>query len=174
MNDRPIECSNCKRPIKIIYKEVNQNGLSEIHMCDECPILQYKLQGSQSSPEGSPEEKAEEINGLHCGACGTSYDAIHAGNPLGCSECYVIFEDLITRELITADKIGSRVHPTVEMKSSSPLHIGKSPNQPKEVALSKRLQELNEALNDALKRENYEQAAWLRDQIKEITEKPHE
>jgi len=29
---------------------------------------------------------------------------------------------------------------------------------------------LNEALNEALKRENYEQAAWLRDQIKNLKE----
>ncbi|HEY5235244.1 MAG TPA: UvrB/UvrC motif-containing protein, partial [Rhabdochlamydiaceae bacterium] len=29
----------------------------------------------------------------------------------------------------------------------------------------------NEALNEALKRENYEQAAMLRDQIKTLTEK---
>jgi protein arginine kinase activator len=30
---------------------------------------------------------------------------------------------------------------------------------------------LNEALNETLKKEDYEQAAWLRDQIKAITEK---
>jgi protein arginine kinase activator len=30
---------------------------------------------------------------------------------------------------------------------------------------------LNEALNEALKRENYEQAAFLRDQIKALMEK---
>jgi protein arginine kinase activator len=33
---------------------------------------------------------------------------------------------------------------------------------------------LNEALNETLTREDYEQAAWLRDQIKELMEKADE
>lgn len=51
------------------------------------------------------------------------------------------------------------------------LHAGKSPDQTVEVSAASRIVSLNEALKEALKKENYEQAAWLRDQIKALTEK---
>ena len=80
----------------------------------------------------------------------------------------MVFEELILQELIQLNKIEQRVKPTLAKKKRASFHLGKMPNQPKEVTLSKQLQELNEALNESLKGENYEQAAWLRDQIKEI------
>jgi len=51
------------------------------------------------------------------------------------------------------------------------LHLGKTPTKPVTIPTSSRLTALNEALNEALKKENYEQAAWIRDQIKALTEK---
>lgn len=57
------------------------------------------------------------------------------------------------------------------MKKTQPLHVGKTPNKPLTIPSSSRLKTLNEALNEALKKENYEQAAWIRDQIKDLTEK---
>ena len=55
-------------------------------------------------------------------------------------------------------------------KRSQAIHIGKFPDQTVKLRLSSRLASLNKALNEALKRENYEQVAWLRDQIKALTD----
>lgn len=89
------------------------------------------------------------------------------GASLGCKTCYDVFEDIIFAELQSAKKLPARISLT---KKSSPIHIGKSPGESVEINPATRLLALNEALTETLQREDYEQAALLRDQIKELTE----
>ena len=168
MPDRPVECSHCKKDITVTYKEIIEGTIACTSMCAECPILAQKMTGVLAK-EG--EKKAGKEMGLCCGSCGTTLESIKMGNPLGCSECYSVFGELIIEELFTMDMLPSRLDKGISRKKSQPLHIGKSPSTPVEIPASSRLTALNEALNEALKKENYEQAAWLRDQIKDLMEK---
>ncbi len=93
------------------------------------------------------------------------------GNPVGCFECYSVFGELLIGELIAQNKIPSRLRKGINLRRSQPLHIGKTPDKPLNIPSSNRLTALNEALNEALQVENYEEAAMLRDQIKQIMEK---
>jgi protein arginine kinase activator len=91
--------------------------------------------------------------------------------PLGCCQCYETFADQIQNELISSGRVpGSLSH----IKSGTPMHVGRSPGETVELSPSLRLKALNQALADTLKGEDYEQAAWLRDQIKQLTEKSNE
>jgi protein arginine kinase activator len=161
MSDRPIECSQCKRPAKILYKEILGDTINCSAMCAECPVLQAKLHGETDKKTGQ----------VCCGSCGTSLESVQMGQPVGCIECYVVFNDFLVSELIAADAIPEALQKKLSSQRSQAIHIGKSPDQPVDITLSSRLASLNVALNDALKRENYEQAAMLRDQIKTLTEK---
>lgn len=165
--DRPLECSECKRPIGIIYTEVVGEHITETSHCLECPILNRKLHGiHKHMQEGAPG-----VTGLACGNCGTTLDAIQMGTPLGCTTCYEVFTDAIISELVNSNKIPPQINVS---KTSQPLHLGRVPGEAREIAPSQRLMALNEALNETLSREDYEQAAWLRDQIKALTEKSQE
>lgn len=169
MVERPVECSHCKKPVKVIYKEIVDQSVVCTEMCADCPILQHKLHGSAYAvkAEGWTEGDA----GLCCGNCHTSLESLKTGNPLGCSECYTVFGDILVSELIATDRIPQRLHKQLITKKIQSIHIGKTPAHPVTIPPSSRLATLNEALNEALKRENYEQAAWLRDQIKALEEK---
>lgn len=170
MAERPVECSHCKKGIKVIYKEIVDTSIVCTEMCADCPILQQRLHGQTSAPttrEGLSEAEA----GLYCGNCRTSLESIKMGNPLGCSECYAIFADVLLSELLTADKIPPQLKKEISSNKAQPLHMGKALDKPLTIPSSSRLTALNEALNEALKKENYEQAAWIRDQIKALTEK---
>jgi protein arginine kinase activator len=170
MPERPVECSHCKRSIKVIYKEIVDHSIIITEMCAECPVLQQKLHGQIA--ELQPREGLTETEaGLCCGHCRTTLESVKMGNPLGCSECYAIFADVLVSELITADKLPSRLKKDLQVKKIQPLHLGKSPGKSLTIPTSSRLTALNEALNEALRKENYEQAAWIRDQIKALTEK---
>jgi protein arginine kinase activator len=164
MSERPVECSDCKRKIKIIYKEIVDQTITCAEMCDECPVLKAKLHG-----DSNPASKKE--SSLCCGVCGTSLESVKMGQPVGCAECYMVFGDAITAELVATESIPSSLKKRALTQRSEPLHIGRLPEQKGPPALSSKLASLNEALGEALKKENYEQAAYLRDQIKAITDK---
>lgn len=163
-DERPLECGECHKPVSVRYTEIVGGKMTHTIMCVDCPQLQQRLHGIPHIIQSSDQSAAA---GLCCGGCGTTLDAVRMGNPLGCSDCYEVFEDVITQELLSAKKLPQRFG---SIKRGSPLYIGREPGEKKELTTSSRLSALNEALNETIRREDYEQAAWLRDQIHKITE----
>lgn len=173
MEERPVECSHCKKSVKVIYKEITEDSTIVTQMCSDCPVLQRKLHGSTVN-EGSELLTKDSEAALFCATCDTNLEWVKTGNPLGCSDCYPVFSDLIGSDFISAKRVPERLKKTLQMRRNQPLHVGRAPLKGEGIALSERLSSLNEALNEALKKENYEQAAWLRDQIKALMEKKEE
>ncbi|MDR3624504.1 MAG: UvrB/UvrC motif-containing protein [Chlamydiales bacterium] len=165
MSDRPLECVECKKPIKVCYTEIIGDTIVKTSMCADCPELQRRLHGI---PATTQLEQISGRAGLCCGSCGTTLDAIKQGAPLGCSECYEVFGDVIAADLIIS-KAYQR-EPLKDRKSKL-IHLGRSPGETGKLNPALRLLALNDALTETLTREDYEQAALLRDQIKELTEK---
>ena len=164
MADRPVECSQCKKSATVSYKEIVGDSITCSEMCSSCPLLEAKLHGESLKTPISEKESP-----LCCGNCGTSLESIKMSLPLGCSECYAVFGDLLVAELCEADALPSSLKKKLSTKRVLSLHLGKSPGKSTTIALSSKLASLNEALNEALTRENYEQAAWLRDQINALS-----
>jgi protein arginine kinase activator len=173
MAERPVECSHCKKPEKIVYKEIVGEAMIVTQMCADCPILEERLHGSAPSEKKQlrPSEKAMP---LFCETCHTSLESVQTGNPLGCSACYAVFSDIVVSNLLAAGQLPPQLQKSLTSKKGQQIHIGKVPNKPYATVSSEELTSLNEALNDAIRKENYEQAAWLRDQIKAILEKGHD
>jgi protein arginine kinase activator len=162
--DRPLECGECKKPVAVRYTEIVGDVITHTHMCADCPELQRRLYGV------SPSEHLYNLTGqagLGCGNCGTTLEEVKRGHHLGCMECYNVFSDVLLQEIQALDRLPARI---LGAKKSHPLHIGRSPGENLAINLSSRLLALNEALRETLSREDYEQAAWLRDQIKALTE----
>jgi len=164
--DRPLECSACKKPIAVRYTEIENDQTVETSMCAECPQLQRHLKGIPS-PQTKEAEAAEVPAGVVCGDCGTTLESVQVGHALGCSHCYEVFSDAIISELTARSKIPAAL---TQKRRPHSLHIGRAPGEAVEINPSLRLIALNEALDETLKREDYEQAAMIRDQIKSLTE----
>ncbi|MBA3958091.1 MAG: UvrB/UvrC motif-containing protein [Parachlamydiaceae bacterium] len=163
--DRPLECTECRKQVMVRYTEIIGEQMTHTSMCGECPVLRNKLHGT---PHLERESGQTEVSaGLACGNCGTSLKGIRMGTPLGCTVCYEVFDDILIPEMLAGGKVPQRMTTT---KRTMPLHIGRSPGEVQEINPSMRLLALNEALNEMLKSEDYEQAAWLRDQIKALTD----
>jgi protein arginine kinase activator len=163
MEKRPLECSECRKPTKICYTEVVGNKKERCMMCADCPQLEKRLHGQGVVSSAGTSSKV--TTSLACGHCSTTLDNFKMGNFLGCSECYSVFGDLIVDELI---KAGSISHHLSTNHRTEPLHRGRSPGQASEVSPTLKLIALNEALDETLVREDYEQAAQLRDQIEQL------
>jgi protein arginine kinase activator len=165
--ERHFECSGCKKPVSHVYTEIIGKMTYRIGMCSDCPVLRKKLYGNAATViEGVKDAE------LVCGNCGTTIDEIKMGAPLGCAGCYEVFQETIVTELTTTDRLAQTV---LGVNRSEPLHLGRLPKEDIEVNPALKLLSLHQALHETLSREDYEQAAWLRDQIKALTqEKEHD
>lgn len=164
MVERPLECSQCKKSADVIYSEIAGKTNITTHMCRDCPVLKQKLYGKPSAEPSQPQEKE-----LCCCKCQTTLASVLMGEPLGCKECYTVFEDILFDQLRETELISPRLksNPTTP---SAPLHIGKTPYSEERTNQSTKLRDLNQSLREALQGENYEEAAWLRDQIHSLTQ----
>jgi protein arginine kinase activator len=160
--ERPLECSECRRPIRVCYTEVIGKSVTKTGMCEDCPVLRRKLQGhSLLSQKGVSDDSTS----LCCGGCGLPLDDVKMGSPLGCPLCYEIFSEEILHELSQLEKIPLKAGLP---KKGALLHAGRCPGEHTEMDPSLKLLALHQALDETLGREDYEQAALLRDQIKAL------
>ncbi|WP_420421485.1 hypothetical protein [Simkania sp.] len=79
MEERPLECSQCKKRASVVYQEVVGTQVTMYHMCTECPVLKQKLEGKKAE-ESTETPKNEE--GLCCNTCQTHLNPCSWGNPL--------------------------------------------------------------------------------------------
>ncbi len=108
----------------------------------------YNLIGSIDLPK-------PKASGRSCPVCGLTQKDFEKRGRLGCPECYRAFEDVLPSIL-------KRMH-------RGSLHVGKVPrDSSKEEVLKNRLQYLEKELQDAIRNERFEDAAELRDQIRDL------
>lgn len=165
MPERPLDCTECKKPITVQYIEIVGDKITRTVMCADCPHLERRLYGSVRQKASGKEQR---VTALACGNCGTSLESIRMGHLLGCPECYDVFADVIIEDLLKEKRVSRHL---TSNKKTQPLHIGRTQGEITEVSPTLRLIALNEALDETLIREDYEQAALLRDQIRALKEK---
>ena len=96
---------------------------------------------------------------LACSTCGLPYDSYRSTLLLGCSDCYENFEKFLTADL-------RKFH-------GSTVHRGRVPQDapPEVIDRQRSPQEIRKRLQDAVKAEDFELAARLRDELRRIEAK---
>ncbi len=165
-------CDICgKNPATVHLTEIIDDQMNELHLCEEC-ARQKSAQMEQQfglsdllagmAEFGKPDSKeAEVLATVKCANCGLTFADFKRIGRLGCGECYNSFKRYLGPLL-------KRIH-------GSGQHLGKSPVKVTKV-LRKRtdLQELRAKLQEAIETEAFEEAAKIRDQIKELEKKQNE
>ena len=157
-------CEICsKNEATVHYTEIINNEMTEMHLCEDCA----REKGAMIKPHfpladllaGLTDFKVpltvEKGKAGKCPRCGLTYADFRKIGRLGCSQCYYTFKDSLSSLL-------KRVHGSSE-------HVGKVPALAgREAEVSRTLRELRERLQRAVQREEFEEAAGLRDQIREM------
>lgn len=157
-------CDLCsKNQASVHLTEIIDDQISELHLCEECArkkSIQMEQQfGLADLLAGlaefdKPEETAKAV-GLKCSNCGLSYEDFKRIGRLGCSECYTAFRKYLL--------------PLLKKIHGSTQHVGKTPYKVVTKARKKiNLTELRMGLQRAIEKEEFEEAARLRDKIREI------
>jgi protein arginine kinase activator len=163
-------CEECGKDQATVHVERIVNGKkTTIHLCKECAqragLLNvffqpaFSINNLLSAFLGSQVEALPALGSgreeTRCPVCGMSYRDFARAGRLGCSRCYRVFEERL-------DPLLRRIH-------GSDRHVGKTPAATGESARARRqLEELKKKLAEAVSTEAYEEAADLRDQIKQL------
>ena len=159
-------CENCGKNTATTHIKKVINGVStQKYLCGSCAAkLGFtnlgggSIAGMLSSFLGDMLTENTGLNTKRCKGCGTGFSEIIESGKVGCAECYNEFYN----DLLPYIK---RVHGSVK-------HIGKVPNSaPLAAAEPNRIALLKQHLNDLVAREEFEAAAKVRDEIKELEAK---
>jgi len=182
-------CDDCKvREANVHLTHVGEDGAETFHLCEDCarergvpiPDSDIILKGlealagavgaASSSGAGNvkvtvkPKEGGsvgqvaarEEEEDIVCRNCGMKFSEFRSGGRLGCAECYDSFETHIDRILVQIH--GASGHKGKRYGKQSPRRGGKAG-----------LERLRRELDAAVKAEQFEQAAVIRDEIRNMS-----
>ncbi len=164
-------CENCGKHPATTHIHTMVNGVStEKNLCGYCAaLLGYHKFGPSSisnllsSMFGEIAETGTPPETKRCSVCGASFSDIVETGKVGCSACYETFYEQLLPSL-------KRLHGSIH-------HVGKTP-EPTDLIVHKpdKLAELQQKLKELIEKENFEEAAVVRDQIKAFEEegKEHE
>ncbi len=156
-------CELCKQMQATVHlTEIVNDQMTELHLCEACANQKgaqveshFGLSDLLSGlADFSKPQEPEEVPAKACPTCGMSFDDFRKVGRLGCAECYATFKRSLGSLL-------KRIH-------GSPIHLGKSPMRlikPTKVAKTE-MAELKRKLEHAIEKEEFEEAARLRDQIR--------
>ena len=161
-------CDACKQQQATVHlTEIINDQMTELHLCEACA----NQKGAQVESHfgladllsgladvSKTQETEEETLTKACPNCGMTYEDFRKVGRLGCSECYATFK----RSLVSLLK---RIH-------GAPHHLGKCPAplvKPGPKGGGKQeLSDLKRRLERAVEMEEFEEAARLRDHIREM------
>lgn len=178
-------CDICsKNQATVHLTEIIDEQMTELHLCEECAkqkSMQMEQQFGLSDllaglVDFGKHTEGQELTKIKCPNCNLTYGDFKKIGRLGCSNCYSSFAKYLMPLL-------KRIH-------GSAVHMGKSPiggstvkeetakekvsTLPKAAevfSLQSELLELKGKLQEMIRVENFEEAARIRDRIREIEKK---
>ncbi len=162
-------CERChKRMATLKYTEVVKGNARLRNICAECmgqlgedPSLGFELTGAPAARipvQGSGHFPAEELmkDQRECRGCGMPLDQAVTTGRVGCADCYTSFRDPL-------DAVIRAIHFSPEHRGKAPRSAGSEGDT--RTQFREELRTKRALLRSALKLENFEEAAVLRDAI---------
>jgi len=144
-------------------KQIINGEVRQTHLCQGCAqglhmnglfAEGFGLEEFLGSVLGNA-ESAQTALRLRCDGCGCFFEDIARSGKVGCAKCYTVFLNNLL--------------PTFQKIHSNTTHCGRIPaSAGKKNEIQTELGKLKKQLDKAVKQQEYEQAAKLRDRIREI------
>lgn len=159
-------CDLCnKNDASVHLTEIVNSQITELHLCQECARKkagdiqkQLSMADFLSGMVGAGEFPKAGVVKIVCPGCALSYEEFKKKGRLGCSQCYTAFKQQLL--------------PLLKKIHGSTQHMGKVPHTHGEgIAEGRKIKELKDRLARAIQLEEYEEAARIRDLIKEAEQK---
>lgn len=164
-------CQHCKKnQANTHIKRVVNGEKTEMDLCSECAAKLgvdtsfdglFDIGSMMSGFLGMPQVSSALARETKCPGCGAVFSQISKSGKVGCARCYETFYD---RLLPTIKRIhGNTVHTGKRLRTARLTGGQTAPTEEKN-----ELEELSNKLTDAIKKQEFEKAAQLRDRINEL------
>ncbi len=155
-----MKCQKCHNQATLHITEIlGDEQFEELHLCEQC-ANKYLYEAQQKGPKTALAEAGLEegpIGQQECPECGLKFVEFRNTGRLGCPHDYQEFRD----DLL----------PLLENIHGETKHCGKAPKRlPQSKQAHSELMQLRNRLKQAVSKEDYEEAARLRDKIKHLEE----
>jgi protein arginine kinase activator len=160
-------CDSCgKNEANFHYTKIINGKMEEEHLCKECAFNHYDFDLNKplsmdkffTGLIDNKQESKEDKKDIKCRNCGLTYSEFKERGEFGCSKCYIEFKD--------------KVEPLIRSLHGHNIHRGKIPKSSDEkIFLKREEKDLNLELESSIKREEFERAAVIRDELKDIRAK---
>ncbi len=161
-------CDRCKvKNATTHIKRVINGKYVEYNLCSDC-AKEFGVKGIfpmfdfNDLLSGILEPEKAVISNKVCPSCGSSFEEISKHGQVGCAECYKTFYDKLIPVI-------QRIHGTTHHKGKSPLEktvaLSVTEDSPSKALV---IQQKKEELSLAIQDQRFEEAAKLRDEIKEL------
>ena len=162
-------CENCQKNEAVVHlTDIVNNTKKEYRLCKECAGIhgvsiqaqikkhkQFTLPDFYSDPDTSTGSGRGDAADQECSQCGMSYSLFRKEGKFGCSHDYQCFRSEL-------DSLLEKIH-------ASSQHLGRTPGRfRKQVSSRAQLTQLREELSNAISDEQYEKAAAIRDQMRNL------
>jgi protein arginine kinase activator len=159
-----MKCQKCTKAATLhITEVVSDEQFEELHLCEECAnkyLYEPQKGGLQKGGEMEAAQDTDETSALNqreCPHCGVKFVEFRNSGRLGCPYDYQEFR----QELL----------PLLENIHGETKHCGKMPRRlPQNKQTQSELMQLRNRLKQAVTKEDYEEAAKLRDRIRQLEE----
>ena len=151
-------CEICgKEEGRIKYTKVINGEKVEFYICEGCARNKgFISPGTSLKKDKESEENVKILQDSECPLCGWKLVDVEKKGKLGCPNCYRTFRTYVS-------SIVGELH-------GRGKHRGKIPIlDERKLLLKKKIREAKKGLDDAIKKEEYELAAELRDKIKTLS-----
>lgn len=157
-----MKCQSCDKPATMHLTEIVGGKKKEVHLCQGCAEKKEILKQKDLNLSGIVQTVAAqyvggrtvELSRLTCPSCGIKYMEFKAEGRLGCPHDYTVFREALL-------PLVERIHRAVRHQGKVP------PSAPRHAAAQAELRDLRHCLRQAVEAEAYEEAARLRDSIKQ-------
>ena len=168
-----MKCDFCDHKATVFLTQLVEGQMKKVCLCNTCAkergvtdptgfsLADLLLSGIDAPVAATAARSSVPADGRRCPTCGFTIDDLRRIRRFGCSDCYTAFSDEVA-QMIRGIHQGT-------------THVGKVPEgQMARRALHQRLEELRAKLDHAVAAESYEEAADIRDEIRELGYRPAE
>lgn len=163
-------CEVCKEnDVVITVTEIDGNGVRQVRLCEQC-AAERGLQASVSAPPAAIGDFLQSVqqhmppsqsDAVRCSFCASTLRDFRQTGRLGCPYCYTAFEQSL-RDLLR------KVHGQGQHRGREYAGASGALEAPLPASLQASPDRLRERLERAIRNEEFELAASLRDQLRAI------